>query len=241
MFLCCAYMLWGCRQKEQHVNGAAWSGGGMNISPLPADCLHMMQHTWLTGLKILVLVWISCNGVVAVKASATGHQYTQVSTVCSFYPFKLFCLWRPSSSSWARHSVVLAAPILTHADGQYLITATGWLDYRRHGRRYLQQTQGNRRTSCQPDLTHWHDPVKLHSQKLLGMIQNPFSNIPIVNVISSLEDYVSLRLMLFAIWQTGPALLSAYLFFSYLISNFNKKSKEQKTDCLGVKKRKNYF
>lgn len=62
------------------------------------------------------------------------------------------CVWvvflGHSSSSWAHHSALLTAPAWTPADTQYLITATGWLHYRSHWLKYLQQTQSNWRTSC---------------------------------------------------------------------------------------------
>lgn len=71
------------------------------------------------------------------------------------YLLNWFCLWRHSSSSWAHHSAVGAAAARTPADIQYLITATGWLDYRRHWLEYLQQTHSNWRTSYRAENTNW--------------------------------------------------------------------------------------
>lgn len=94
----------------------------------------------------IVLTWFSKQvntGLSHMECiSALQRQLKPVSvTTSSVYSliiclFELFCLWRHSSSSWAHHSVV---PAWTPADIQYLITATGWLDYRRHWVEYLQQ------------------------------------------------------------------------------------------------------
>lgn len=75
-------------------------------------------------------------------------------------PFRSFCLWRHSSSSWAHHSGAVAAPASTFADILYLITAAGWLDYRRHWLKYLEnfllETNGQRGHAVHIQRTHEH-------------------------------------------------------------------------------------
>lgn len=97
------------------------------------------------------------------------QQLAPVFTVWSSLSPGYFAYGRRSSSSWSHKSGVWAAAASTSTDILYLITLAGWLDYRRHWLKYLEnfllgmnEQRGHQHSEQgQPGLSHCNDLLKV--------------------------------------------------------------------------------